>query len=120
MSVAILALAERALAKPTENCSRQAVVASLLLANVAWNRAVDPLGGDQVGYYRRVLSALEAENPKCLGELKSKDWEILIQDLVAAKKRHYAADDRIIRRCGLTERNNVRVEWHHRGVEGTN
>ena len=120
MSKIMLALAEHVLAQPTEKSSRQAVVAALLLANVAWNRAVDPLGGDQVGYYRKVLGALEAENPKCLRELKGTDCEALIQDLVKIKTTRYPTDARIIRVCGITAENNVHVEWHHRGIEGTN
>jgi hypothetical protein len=51
MSKLILALAEQVLVQPTEESSREAVAAALLLAHVASNRAVDPLGGDQVGYY---------------------------------------------------------------------
>ena len=120
MSQLILALAQRALAKPTEESSREAVADALLLAHVAWNRAVDPLGGDQVGYYRKVLGALEAENPKCLRELKVMDCEALIQDLVKIKSARYPTDDRIIRVCGITAENNVHVEWHHRGIEVTN
>ena len=85
MSKLILALAEQVLVQPTEKSSREAVAAALLLAHVAWNRAVDPLGGDQVGYYRKVLGALEAENPKCLRELKATDCEALIQNLVKIK-----------------------------------
>jgi hypothetical protein len=42
MSKLILALAEHALAQPTEKSSREAVAAALLLAHVAWNRAVAP------------------------------------------------------------------------------
>jgi hypothetical protein len=120
MSKLVLALAEQVLVQPTEKSSREAVAAALLLAHVAWNRAVDPLGGDQVGYYREVLGALEAENPKCLQELKATDREALIQDLVKVKAARYSTDDRIIRVCGLTAENNVHVEWHHRGIEGTN
>ena len=120
MSKVILALAEQALVQPTERSSREAVAAALLLAHVAWNRAVDPLGGDQVGYYRKVLGALEAENPNCLRELKATDCEAIIQDLVKLKATRYPTDDRIIRVCGITAENNVHVEWHHRGIEGTN
>jgi hypothetical protein len=120
MSEIILGLAEQVLVQPTEKSTREAVAAALLLAHVAWNRAVDPLGGDQVGYYRKVLGALEAENPKCLRELKSTDCEAVIQDLVKLKSTRYPKDDRIIRVCGITPENSVHVEWHHRGIEGTN
>jgi hypothetical protein len=67
-----------------------------------------------------VLRALESENPKCLRDLKSTDHEAVIQDLVKIKAKRYPKDDRIIRVCGLTAENNVHVEWHHRGIEGTN
>jgi hypothetical protein len=120
MSKVILGLAEQVLAQATEKSSREAVAAALLLAHVAWKRAVDPLGGDQVGYYRKVLSALEAESPNCLRELKSTDCEALIQDLVKLNATRYPTDDRIIRVCGITAENNVHVEWHHRGIEVTN
>jgi len=120
MSKVILGLAEKVLAQPAEKTSSEGAAAALLLAHVAWNRAVDPLGGDQVGYYRKVLAALKAENPKCLRELKSTDCEAIIQDLVKIKATRYPTDDRIIRVCGITAENNVHVEWHHRGIEGTN
>ena len=120
MSAIILGLAEEVLAQPSEKTSSEGAAAALLLAHVAWNRTVDPLGGDQVGYYRKVLRALEAENPNCLRELKATDCEALIQDLVKLKATRYPTDDRIIRICGLTAEHKVHVEWHHRGSEGTN
>src|ERR1017187_6535282 len=111
MSKVILGLAERVLAQPPEKTSSEGAAAALLLAHVAWNRAVDPLGGDQIGYYRKVLCALELENPKCRRELKSMDCEALIQELMNLKLALYPADDRIIRLCAITERKTVRVEW---------
>ena len=120
MSKILLGLAERLLAKPSEETSSEGCAAALLLAHVAWNRAVDPLGGDQVGQYRKGLAAFKAENPKCLQELKSADCEAMIQELIAVKRALYPTDDRIIRLCALTPQQTVRVEWHHRGVEGTN
>ena len=120
MSKVILNLAEQVLVQPTGKSSREAVAAALLLAHVAWNRAVDPLGGDELGLYRKVLGALVEANPKCLRELKSTDCEALIQELTKLKRALYPTDDRIIRLCGLTERQTVRVEWHHRGIEGVN
>ncbi len=120
MSKVLLGLAERVLAQPAEKTSGEGCAAALLLAHVAWNRAVAPLGGDQVGHYRKLLSALKAENPKCLQELKSTDCEAMIQELVDLKRALYPADDRIIRLCALTPQQTVRVEWRQRGVEGTN
>jgi len=120
MSKLLLDLAERLLAQPAEKTSSEGAAAALLLAHVAWNRAVDPLGGDQIDYYGKVLRALERANPRCRQELKSMDCEALIQELVNLKLALYPTDDRIIRLCGITERKTVRVEWHHPGVEGVN
>jgi hypothetical protein len=120
MSKIILGLAEQVLAQPAEKTSSEGAAAALLLAHVAWNRAVDPLGGDQVGHYRKVLHALKRENPKFMRELKSPDCEAMIQELMTLKLTLHSADDRIIRLCGITEHKTVRVEWHHRGIEGVN
>jgi hypothetical protein len=113
-------MAEQVLVRQPEKTSREGVAAALLIAQVAWNRAVDPLGGDQIGYYRKILSALKQKNPKCMQDLKSPDYESMIQELMAIKRYSYPADTRIIRLCGLTERNTVRVECHERDVEGAN
>jgi hypothetical protein len=120
ISKVLMALAERLLAQPAERTSSEGAAAAPLLAHVAWNRAVDPLGGDQVGHYRKGLSALKAENPKGLRELKSADCEAMIQELVGLKRALYPADDRIIGLCALTPQRAVRVVWHHRGMEGAN
>ncbi len=111
MSGIVLKLAEEVLLQPTEKSSREAVAVALLLTNVAWNRAVDPMGGDQVGSYRKVIEALRHENPKCLKELRSTDFEALIQDLTKLKLARHPRDKRVIHLCGLTAENAVRVEW---------
>ncbi len=117
MSKVLVDLAERLLAQPAEETSSEGCAAALLLAHVAWNRAVDPLGGDQIG---KGLAAFQAENPKCFKELKSTDWETMIQQLVTLKRALDPGDDRIISLCAMTPQQTVRVEWHHRDVEGTN
>jgi hypothetical protein len=50
MSEVILGLAEQLLPQSPDKTSSEGAAAALLLAHVAWNRVVDPLGGDQVGY----------------------------------------------------------------------
>jgi hypothetical protein len=110
-SAIILELAKPALAKPVEKSSREAIAAALVLAHVAWNRVADPSGSDQAGHYRIVLQALERENPQCLRELKSLDFEVLIRNIIEQKHARYPTDNRIIRVCGLTAEDNVRVEW---------
>lgn len=120
MSEIILALAQHVLAQPTERSSREAISAALLLANVAWNRTVDPAGGDRSGHYRKVLRALKKENPKCLRELKSAEVEELIRELERLKEAHYPLDNRIIVLCGITATNNIRVESYQLGVGNRN
>jgi hypothetical protein len=120
MSKILLGLAERLLAQPAERTSSEGCAAALLLAHVAWNRAVDPLGADQTRHYPKLLAALKAENPECLQELKSKDCEAMIEELVKLKLALHPGDDRIIELCALTPQHTVRVEWHHRGAEGAN
>lgn len=111
MSVVLLELAEHALSQSAARSSREAVAAALLLAQVAWNRAVDLFGGDRTGEYRKVLEALRRENSGCLQELKSRDHEALISQLVELKNARHPDDRRIIHLCGLSETNTVRVEW---------
>ena len=110
MSDLMLALAEEVLAKPAAQSSREAIAAGLLLANVAWNRAVvaaDGLAHD----YRKVLMELRKNNPNCPFELKSQDYETLIAELMSMKQQRHSGDNRIIVVCGITPEDNVRVEW---------
>ena len=120
MSAIILEMAVRVLGQPSEKTSPEGVAAALLLAHVAWNRAVDPRVGDQIGAYRKVLKRLAESNPNFVRELKSPDIEALIQELAELKLALHPTDDRIIYLCGLTERRTVRVEWRRRGIEGVN
>ena len=120
MSGIVLKLAEEVLLQPTEKSSREAVAVALLLTNVAWNRAVDPMGGDQVGSYRKVIEALRRENPKCLKELRSTDFEGMNQDLVRLKRTRHPRDKRVIHLCGITPENTVRVEWRDGPSIGAN
>ncbi|HOC00563.1 MAG TPA: hypothetical protein PKM43_17675 [Verrucomicrobiota bacterium] len=120
MSSIVLKLAEEVLLQPTEKSSREAVAVALLLTNVAWNRAVDPMGGDQVGSYRKVIEALRRENPKCLKELRSTNFETMIQDLARLKLARHPRDKRVIHLCGITPENTVRVEWRDGPTVGAN
>ena len=120
LSGLILALAENALAQPSEKTSREGIAAALLLAQVAWNRVVDPIGGDLAGHYRKGLKELEQENPKFLDELKSRDFETLIHELMQLKAARHPTDDRFIHVCGLTAENNVRVEWRDQELHRKN
>ena len=119
MSKVLLSLAERLLAQPSKKPSREGCAAALLLAHVAWNRALDPLNYQFINY-REGLAAFEEENPKCLQELKSTVCEAMIQEFIDLKRALYPADDRVILLCALTPQQTVRVEWHHKGAEARN
>ena len=81
---------------------------ALWFANVAWNESVG-LDHPRDGY-RNVWEAMEAENPALWDELKSRDTDALIDELVRYKQAHYPDDRRRILTCGIPE-GKVRVEW---------
>jgi hypothetical protein len=89
------------------------------LAQVAGNRVVDPIGGDIAGH-RKGLKELEQKNPEFLVELKSRDFESLIHELMQLKAAHHPTDDRVVHVCGLTPENNVRVEWRDQELHRKN
>ena len=101
-------MAEVVLRRPGEDSSDEAAHIALLFANVAWNESVGldhPRGG-----YRNAWEAIAAENPALWGELKSRDTDALIDELVRYKQAHYPDDRRRILTCGIPE-GKVRVEW---------
>ena len=88
--------------------SSAAAHVALFLANVAWNESVG-LDHPRDGY-RNVWEAIAGENPALWGELKSRDTDALIDELVRYKQAHYPDDRRRILTCGIPE-GKVRVEW---------
>ena len=60
---------------------------------------------------KNVWQAIEAENPKLWDELKSRDIDAMIDELVEYKKAHFPDDRRRILACGGTEHSTIRVEW---------
>jgi hypothetical protein len=57
-----------------------------------------------------VWEAIGAENQALWEELKSRDTDALIDELVRYKQTHYTDDRRRILTCGIPE-GKVRVEW---------
>lgn len=86
--------------------SSEAVHASLLLANIAWNRAL----GRDTPDYEDLLMVFTRSKPKLWSELKSANTEALIETLRQAKELRYPTDRRVVLVCGMRE-GNVRVEW---------
>ena len=86
--------------------SSEAVHAALLLANVAWNRAL----GLDVPDYDDLLMVFTRSNPEFWSELQSGNTEALIETMRQAKEKLYPMDRRVVLICGLRE-SNIRVEW---------
>ena len=108
-------MAETLLRNPDAVPSSEAAHVALFFANVAWNESVGldhPRGG-----YRNAWEAMAAENPALWGELKSRDTDALIDELVRYKQAHYPDDRRRILTCGIPE-GKVRVEWLNPAAPG--
>ena len=86
--------------------SSEAVAASLLLANVAWNKAL----GRDVPDYEELLMAFTRSRPRLWSELRSGNTQTLIDTMVKTKQQLYPLDRRAVLLCGMRE-GNVRVEW---------
>lgn len=86
--------------------SSEAVHTALLLANVAWNRAV----GREVPDCEELLMVFTRSKPELWSELRSGNTEELIDSMKKAKEKLYPDDRRVILICGMRE-GNVRVEW---------
>lgn len=86
--------------------SSEAVHTALLLANVAWNRAL----GRDVPDYEDLLMVFTRSEPKLWSEFRSGNTEALIETMRQAKQQLYPQDRRVVLICGMRE-SNVRVEW---------
>ena len=117
LSAILIELAEEVLAQPADKTSDGGLHAALLLAQVAWNRAIDQDEADSQGNYVGLLAQFERDNPKARADLKSHDCEELIEELVQAKLDRYPLDDRFVFVCGTTPEGNVHVEWAHRKIK---
>jgi hypothetical protein len=109
MSEIMKELMERLLRDPKASPSSEASHVALFLANVAWNECVG-LGAEREAC-RNVWQAIEAEKPDLWDELKSRDIDAMIDELVEYKKTHYPDDQRRILTCGGTPHGTIRVEW---------
>ena len=106
MSAIMKKLALMSFRTPSKIPSSEAAHASLLLAHVAWNRAL----GHDTQAYKELLMVFSRSNPNLWSELRSRDAEALIETMRQAKERLYPTDRRAIVVCGMRE-GNVHVEW---------
>ena len=100
---------ERLLRDPQAVPSSEALHVALFLANVAWNECVG-VDGERDACHT-VWQQIEAEKPDLWDELKSRDIDGMIDELVEYKKAHYPDDRRRILICGGTPHGTIRVEW---------
>lgn len=109
MSDIMKEMSERLFRNPEAAHSPEALHVALFFANVAWNECVG-LGAEREGY-SNVWQAIEAEKPDLWDELKSRDIDAMIDELVEYKKTHFPDDRRRILTCGGTPESTIRVEW---------
>jgi hypothetical protein len=109
MSDIMKEMMEQLLRDPKAVPSSEASHVALFFANVAWNECVG-LGAEREGY-RNVWQAIEDVKPDLWDELKSRDIDAMIDELVEYKKAHYPDDRRRILTCGGTPQSTIRVEW---------
>ncbi len=108
LSAIFIQMASTILANPATPPSHEAAAVALYLTNVAWMRVlgVESLAaGDET-----FLSRMGQENRSLWRELKSRNVEALIKDLMAYKLAHHSDDRRHVTFCGVSEQK-VRVEW---------
>lgn len=93
---------------PESRPSSEAAHAALLLAHVAWNRAVGEAFADLE--CKRLLRKFEKSRRSLWIELHSRDWKSLVSALIEYKNKNYPDDMRVVVICGMRE-GNIHVEW---------
>ena len=110
LSAIMIKMAETVL-KDTNAVSIEASHIALLLASIAWNREVWGNDFQSTKQYWEIIKELEEYNTLFWEDLKSRDCEVLIDELRYFKRKHYPQDNRIIKSCGSNERRKVQVIW---------
>ncbi len=108
LSAIFIEMASTILANPAAPPSHEAASVSLYLTNVAWMRVLgveSPAAGDET-----FLSLMGRENRSFWRELKSRNVEAMIEELMAYKRAHFPEDRRHVTLCGVFDQK-VRVEW---------
>lgn len=109
MSDIMKEMMEQLLRDPQGTPSSEASHVALFLANIAWNECVG-LDAEREAC-RNVWQAIEAEKPDLWDELKSRNIDAMIDELVEYKKTRFPDDRRRILTCGGTPQGTIRVEW---------
>lgn len=108
MSQMLKQMAMTVLKAPASVPSTEAAHTALLLAHVAWNRAVGETFTDLE--CKRILRKFEKSRRSLWIELRSRDWKALIGELIEYKNKNFPDDKRIVVICGMRD-GKVHVEW---------
>jgi hypothetical protein len=108
MSEVLMQMAMTVLKDPTSVPSTEAAHTAVLLAHVAWNRAVGEAFTDLE--CKRILRRFEKSRRSLWIELRSPDWKALIGELIEYKSENFPDDKRIVVICGMRD-GKVHVEW---------
>jgi len=117
LSEILLEFSQVILAKPMSKTTEGGALVALLLAQVAWNRAIDRDEATSQTPYLDILDWIEKDHPDARQELRSRHYEGLIKKLVQLKLAKYPLDDRFVYGCGFTPEQNLRVEWDRRKIK---
>ena len=109
MSDIMLEMSDRLMLDPDATHSSEARHVALFFANLAWNECIG-LGVERE-QTKNIWQAIEDENPKLWDELKSRDIDAMIDELVEYKNTRFPNDRRRILTCGGTDHSTIRVEW---------
>jgi len=109
MSDIMKEMMERLLRNPEAAHSSEAAHVALFFANLAWNECVGL--DEERERTKNIWQAIEAEKPNLWDELKSRDIDAMIDELVEYKIVHFPDDQRRILACGGTDHGTIRVEW---------
>ena len=107
MSVLVEEMSHIVLLDPEGDFSLAAGQAAILLSHLAWNESVG-LEVRKVG--RKMLAAIEAENPDFWSELVSRDVDAMLDALIQYKEALHPEDQRRIVLCSAAH-GKLRVEW---------
>lgn len=91
--------------------SGEAAHAALLFSHVAWNRAAGDTFTDME--CKSILRKFEKTRPSFWEELITKDWRVMVQQLMDYKKTQYPDDNRVIVVCGMRQPGVIHVEWKY-------
>ncbi len=109
LSAALAQRSQLALRPPPEQTPGDAACIAAVPASIAWNRSLLPSAEWPHDSLQARLQKLQAEKPAAIADLKSADGEALMRELLAAKRKLYPYDQRLVIGCQITAAGNFSV-----------